>query len=168
MKKSMAVLCAVLCLGLIMIAGCANTNAGQVQVAPTVSIPADIPDLPGTVIWARGAAPYDGSIGSTGEWSLQVENQAQWDQLASDYKLTLDGDTKLDFSKYVILVLFYADHQGSEYELTELALIDGMATIGIHEKTQGATEGQQLVACIVELDEKPLEINSYRDEDAVG
>ena len=68
----------------------------------------------------------------------------------------------------MILVLFYADYQGSEYELTELALKDGMATIGIHEKTQGQTQAQELVGCLVQLDEEPLEINSYRDEEAVG
>ena len=43
-----------------------------------------------------------------------------------------------------------------------------MATIGIHEKAPGETQKEELVGCIVQLDEQPLEINSYRDEEAVG
>ncbi len=171
MKKIRMMLIGLLCaVMLAAAAGCAQQQVTQATIptAPAVSIPEDKAVLDGSVLWCRGSKTYDDTIGYGGEWSLRVEDQAQWDELTSEYGLKLEGDAKPDFSKYVILVLFYADYQGSEYELTELALKDGMATIGIHEKTQGKTEKQELVGCLVQLDEEPLEINSYRDEEAVG
>lgn len=171
MKKIRNMLMLLLCAAMLATAaGCAQQPATQATIptAPAVSIPEDKAELDGSVIWCRGSKDYDDAIGYGGEWSLRVEDEAQWNDLAGEYGLKLEGEAQPDFSKYVILVLFYADYQGSEYELTELALKDGMATIGIHEKTQGPTQVQELVGCLVQLDEEPLEINSYRDEEAVG
>ena len=170
MKKIRTMLMMLLCAAMLAAAGCANQPATQATspTAPAVSIPEDKAVLDGSVIWCRGSKAYDDAIGYGGEWSLRVEDEAQWNELAGEYGLELEGEAKPDFSKYVILVLFYADYQGSEYELTELALKAGMATIGIPEKTQGQTQAQELVGCLVQLDEEPLEINTYRDEEAVG
>lgn len=156
-------------LGMVMLmtmAGCNQKNDAAATEA--VVKPADNPVLGGSVAWCRGSAEYDEMIGYSGEWSLQVGDAAQWEELSGQYGLVMDAEEEIDFSKYVILVLFYAEHTGSVYELTELAMVDGMATIGIHEKTPGETAQEELVGCIVQLEEAPLEINSYRDEETVG
>ena len=154
MKKVYKLLSCLLCaVMLLTAAGCSDRNhAAESTTTEPVSKPEDNPVLAGSVAWCRGSLPFDELIGYGGEWSL----------------LVMDEQESVDFSRYVILVLFYDDHAGSEYELTELAMVDGMATIGIHEKTPGEAGTEELVGCIVQLDEQPLEINSYRDEEAVG
>lgn len=169
MKAKKSVLLWVLVALMLMTAsGCANNPVSQTTMAtmPSVTIPADKENLDGKVHWLRSTRAFDESIGYSGGWSIQIENETQWSEVLSEYGLS--SSEKPNFDQYVILILFYSDHIGSEYELTQLALKDGMATIGIHEKTVGATEGLELVGCVVSLDEAPLEINSYRDEEAVG
>ena len=163
MKKFCWILVAVL----LLLTGCGGGQTRSTTTEPIVK-PADNPVLGGSVSWCRGSLPFDEMIGYSGEWSLQISDEGHWEQLKAEYNLTMDEDMTLDFSKYVILALFYHDRAGSEFELTELAMVDGMATIGIHEKTPGGAETQELVGCVVQLDEQPLEINSYRDEETVG
>ena len=133
MKKVYRLLICLLCAGMLLgLSGCGNKSAMESTTTETVSKPADNPALGGSVAWCRGSLPYDELIGYGGDWSLQVSDEGHWEQLKGEYNLVMDEEETIDFSRYVILVLFFGENAGSAYELTELAMVDGMATIGIH------------------------------------
>ena len=164
--KVFRVLLIVVCFLMIFTGGCVTPSEKLPEV--TVAKPEDVGQLEGTVLWCRGIYTTESQIGYEADWSIHIEDADQWEQLCKQYSLSIDEDDSLSFGGYLILVLFMGERTGSVYEVTELAMQDGMATIGIHEAIPGEINLPELVGCIVCLDQEPLEINAYRDEDAVG
>ncbi len=165
--RSLRWILTMLCAVFVSICGCAQPAVMPVT-AETVTKPEDSDQIDAAVLWCRGICPEDSQIGYEADWSIHVEDQEQWERLRDKYSLIVDENAIPSFDGYVILVLFMGERTGSLYELTELALLDGMATIGIHEATPGTVNEAELVGCLVRLDTEPLEINSYRDEESVG
>jgi len=161
MKKMLALLLALICLS-----GCAHNS---VTAPATQPMPPDKDPLDGDVTWMTAAGPdtEEDLIGYSGGWCVQVTDEAAWQELTAQYGIRVpEGFAPDCANRYVILVLFWDDTTGASFELSQLALQDGMVKIAIHETETDRDLGdaEELIACVVQVDEDPLEIDSFRDD----
>ena len=159
MKKTLALLLLLACL-----AGCAHSPMTTPATQPK---PPDQEHLEGDVVWMTASGPdtEEDVIGYSANWCVQIPDEAAWQELAAQYGIRAPEDFAPDYAgRYVVLVLFWDDTTGSAFELSQLAMKDGMVRIAIHETAPGQKEGEELIACVVQVDAKPLEIDSFRDD----